>query len=98
MDGSLPTFEERVAYIRSTHELADQIVELAGHLNAGNYRFLALLAEFRSSQGLELPCHAGLRALAQLEVRHQPRCGAREGAHCARLGEAAAGLSCDGAR
>ena len=51
MDGSLPTFEERVAYIRSTHELADQIVELAGHLNAGNYRFLALLAEFDRRKG-----------------------------------------------
>ena len=37
MDGSLPTFDERMAYIRSTHELEDQIVELAGHLKAGNY-------------------------------------------------------------
>jgi hypothetical protein len=51
MDGSLPTFEERLAYIRSTHELEDQIVELAGHLNAGNYRFLALLAEFDRRKG-----------------------------------------------
>ena len=51
MDGSLPTFEERVAYIRSTHELEDQIIELAGHLNAGNYRFLALLAEFDRRKG-----------------------------------------------
>ena len=51
MDGSLPTFEERVAYIRSTHELEDQIIELAGHLNAGNYRFLSLLAEFDRRKG-----------------------------------------------
>lgn len=33
MDGPLHTFEERGANIRSTHELADQIVEMAGHLN-----------------------------------------------------------------
>jgi hypothetical protein len=46
MDGSLPSFAERGAFIRSTHELADQIVELAGHLNAVNYRFLTLIAEF----------------------------------------------------
>ena len=51
MDGSLPTFDERIAYIRSTHELEDQIVELAGHLNAANYRFLALLAEFDRRKG-----------------------------------------------
>ena len=51
MDGSLPSFEERIAYIRSTHELEDQIVELAGHLNAANYRFLALLAEFDRRKG-----------------------------------------------
>ena len=51
MDGSLPSFEERIAYVRSTHELEDQIIELAGHLNAGNYRFLALLAEFDRRKG-----------------------------------------------
>jgi hypothetical protein len=51
MDGSLPTFQERMAYIRSTHELEDQLLELAGHLNAGNYRFLALLAEFDRRKG-----------------------------------------------
>lgn len=51
MDGSLPTFEERGLYIRSTHELADQIVELVGHLNAANYRFLTLIAEFDRRKG-----------------------------------------------
>src|SRR5688572_12756693 len=51
MDGSLPSFEDRLAYVRSTHELEDQIVELAGHLNAGNYRFLALIAEFDRRKG-----------------------------------------------
>jgi hypothetical protein len=51
MDGSLPFFEERMTYIRSTHELEDQIIELAGHLNAANYRFLSLLAEFDRRKG-----------------------------------------------
>ena len=51
MDGSLPYFSDRLAYIRPTHELEDQIVELAGHLNAGNYRFLALIAEFDRRKG-----------------------------------------------
>jgi hypothetical protein len=51
MDGSLPSFEERMTCIRSTHELEDQIIELAGHLNAANYRFLALLAEFDRRKG-----------------------------------------------
>jgi hypothetical protein len=51
MDGSLPSFEDRAAFIRSTHELEDQIIELAGHLNAANYRFLSLLAEFDRRKG-----------------------------------------------
>jgi hypothetical protein len=51
MDGSLPSFDERGAFIRSTHELEDQIIELAGHLNAANYRFLSLLAEFDRRKG-----------------------------------------------
>jgi hypothetical protein len=51
MDGSLPSFEERGVYIRATHELEDQIIELAGHLNAANYRFLTLLAEFDRRKG-----------------------------------------------
>jgi hypothetical protein len=51
MDGSLPSFEERGLYIRATHELEDQIIELAGHLNAANYRFLTLIAEFDRRSG-----------------------------------------------
>jgi hypothetical protein len=51
MDGSLPSFEDRMTYVRSTHELEDQILELAGHLNAANYRFLSLLAEFDRRKG-----------------------------------------------
>jgi hypothetical protein len=51
MDGSLPSFEERGAYIRSTRELEDQIVELCGHLNAANYRVLTLIAEFDRRTG-----------------------------------------------
>jgi hypothetical protein len=51
MDGSLPSFEERMTCVRSTHELEDQIIELAGHLNAANYRFLSLLAELDRRKG-----------------------------------------------
>ena len=51
MDGSLPSVDSRRAYIRSTHDLADQIVELVGHLNAGTYRFLSLIAEFDRRKG-----------------------------------------------
>ena len=51
MDGSLPSLEDRLAYIRSTNDLADQIVELAGHLNAAHYRFLSLIAEFDRRKG-----------------------------------------------
>jgi hypothetical protein len=35
----------------STDELEDQITELAGHLNAANYRWLTLIAEFDRRQG-----------------------------------------------
>ena len=51
MDGSLPCFDEITTDTRPTHELADEIVELAGHLNAGNYRFLTLIAEFDRRSG-----------------------------------------------
>jgi hypothetical protein len=51
MDGSLPSFEERMADILATRELENQIVELAGHLNAANYRFLSLLAEYDRRKG-----------------------------------------------
>lgn len=51
MDGSLPSFAERGVYIRETRELEDQIVELAGHLNAADYRFLTLIAEYDRREG-----------------------------------------------
>jgi hypothetical protein len=51
MDGSLPSFAESGAYIRETDKLGDEIIELAGHLNAANYRFLSLLAEFDRRKG-----------------------------------------------
>jgi hypothetical protein len=51
MDGSLPSFDDRIAYIRATRELENEIIQLAGHLNAANYRFLALLAEFDRRKG-----------------------------------------------
>ena len=51
MDGSLPSFDERMAYIRSTRELEGQLIELVGHLNAATYRFLTLLAEFDRRKG-----------------------------------------------
>lgn len=62
----------RFARIKETRALADQITELAGRINAANYRFLSLIAEFdrrsdgaRGDQLLEgardharrLPCH-----------------------------------------
>ena len=37
--------------VRSLQELAAQITELAGHLNAANYRWLSLIAEFDRRQG-----------------------------------------------
>ena len=37
--------------VHSLRELAAQITELAGHLNAGNYRWLSLIAEFDRRQG-----------------------------------------------
>jgi hypothetical protein len=51
MDGSLPSFEERGAFVRSTRELENQIVELCGHLNAANYRVLTLIAEYDRRKG-----------------------------------------------
>ena len=47
MDDTAPR-AERVLTIRN---LEAQITELAGHLNAGNYRLLALIAEFDRLQG-----------------------------------------------
>src|SRR6476661_6248741 len=37
--------------IRSLRELAAEITELAGHLNAANYRWLSLIAEFDRRNG-----------------------------------------------
>jgi hypothetical protein len=50
MDGSFPgeRFDQTSL---SFSELADQISELAGHLNAGNYRWLKLIAEFDRRKG-----------------------------------------------
>ena len=42
---------ERAANIESLRNLASQITELAGHLNAGNHRFLILIAEFDRRKG-----------------------------------------------
>ena len=44
-------YQVREQRIRSLRELAAQITELAGHLNAGNYRWLSLIAEFDRRQG-----------------------------------------------
>lgn len=41
----------RFARIEDTRALADQITELAGHINAANYRFLSLIAEFDRRSG-----------------------------------------------
>src|SRR5271163_3293839 len=37
--------------VLTLHELAAQITELAGHLNAANYRWLSLIAEFDRRYG-----------------------------------------------
>jgi Domain of unknown function (DUF222)/HNH endonuclease len=46
-----PSDAERAARARSIEALASQITELAGHLNAANYRFLTLIAEFDRREG-----------------------------------------------
>lgn len=46
-----PTDEARAADRESLMELGHEIVELAGHLNAGNYRFLMLIAEWDRRKG-----------------------------------------------
>ncbi len=45
------THEQRAERARSTEKLADEITELAGHLNAANHRFLMLIAEFDRREG-----------------------------------------------
>jgi hypothetical protein len=47
MDGGLPAISPSL----SLQELEAQITELAGHLNAANYRWLTLIAEFDHRQG-----------------------------------------------
>ena len=47
MEGSIPSQQHPV----STPDLASQITELAGHLNAGTHRFLTLIAEFDRRNG-----------------------------------------------
>lgn len=46
-NGSIVTAKDE----QSICELEDQITELAGHLNAGNHRFLVLIAEFDQRNG-----------------------------------------------
>ena len=46
-----PTEAERFERQRYVAALANEITELAGHLNAANYRFLRLIAEFDARQG-----------------------------------------------
>lgn len=43
--------EVRAQRVREITELSDEITKLAGHLNAGNYRFLKLIAEFDRRKG-----------------------------------------------
>ena len=64
----------------STPDLVSEITTLAGHLNAANARFLALIAELDRQAGLGGVGREVLRALAQLEVRDRSGVGAGEGA------------------
>jgi hypothetical protein len=50
-ENSYPSDAERAQRAQSTRALAEQITELAGHLNAANYRFLMLIAEFDRREG-----------------------------------------------
>ena len=52
------SYEVRAADRQSLEDLGHQIVELAGHLNAANYRFLMLIAEWdrRKGWGGEAAC------------------------------------------
>lgn len=51
MEKKYLTDEERAARVQSIRRLATEITELAGHLNAANYRFLRLIAEFDREEG-----------------------------------------------
>ena len=82
----------------STLELTNRITELAGHLNAGTYRWLVLIAEFDRrgawNCGLTKSCAHWLN----WKCGTRPRRGAREGARGARARIAAADQRGDGAR
>src|SRR3954451_13906483 len=79
MDGSISPFESTL----SIQELETQITELTGHLNAANYRWLKLIAEFDHRNGwsgagtqscahwLNWKCSIGLGAAREkLRVAH----------------------------
>jgi hypothetical protein len=46
METSFADEHTRHSHIEETRALAEQITELAGHINAATYRFLSLIAEF----------------------------------------------------
>jgi hypothetical protein len=48
---SYDTDEQRTERMRAIEKLKDEIAELAGHLNAANYRLLKLIAELARSEG-----------------------------------------------
>ena len=64
--------------------LEQELTTLAGHLNAGNYCFLQLLAEFDRRRGHAGWGHRFLRPLAAVEVRHRPGRRARQSTRGAR--------------
>ena len=49
----LPTHAQRIQRQQSITRLADQITELAAHLDAGEYRFLVLLERFHREKAWE---------------------------------------------
>jgi hypothetical protein len=50
MDGGMPN-DSRTNFVRPIRELEAEITELAGHLNAANYKWLMLIAEFDNRNG-----------------------------------------------
>src|ERR1700681_2688637 len=82
----------------SLAELEAQITELAGHLNAANYRWLRLIEEFDRRHGWGGWEVGVLRALAEFQMRPESRRCAREGAGRPRAGRVAADRRLHGAR
>jgi hypothetical protein len=78
--------EEVFAKRKELARLGQQITELAGHLNAGEYRFLVLVEAFDREDGWQ----KFLRALAELVLRDEHRRGAGEGARRPRAARFAA--------